>query len=154
MKFVEFKEEIQKAYAKQFPNSMCNVIIFKGLGRMIAIDCYLAGDKSEFKYGYALNDMFDVGMIIHMPNGFEKEDDLPENLEMNWQHSCIKAKPESKYLAYGAERVAYRKAKGDAHGIIRACNKYFKRLHDAVEKMKQEDRIHPDFVELVNQKVR
>ena len=153
MKFAEFKEEVKKAYAKRFPQSACEVKIFKCLGRMITIDCYMAGDKSELLYGYAANDMFAVGMSINLPDSFDDDDDLPENLVMEWRSSFIKAKPES-WLAYDAESIKYRKVRGDGKKIVKACDKYFQRLRDTVDKLIAEDRIHPNYAELVSRKVR
>lgn len=153
MKFAEFKEEVEKAYAKRFPQSACEVKIFKCLGRMITIDCYMAGDKSELLYGYAANDMFSVGMSINLPDSFDDDDNLPENLVLKWNSSIIKAKPES-WLAYDAENVGYRKTTGDSKKIIKALDKYFQRLYDTTKKLVEEDRIHPNYAELVSRKVR
>ena len=153
MKFAEFKEEVEKAYAKRFPQSACEVKIFKCLGRMITIDCYMAGDKSELLYGYAANDMFAVGMSINLPDSFDDDDDLHENLVLKWNSSIIKAKPES-WLAYDAENISYRKTTGDSKKIIKALDKYFQRLYDATKKLMEEDRIHPNYAELVSRKVR
>lgn len=153
MKFAEFKEEVKKAYAKRFPQSACEVKIFKCLGRMITIDCYMAGDKSELLYGYAANDMFAVGMSINLPDSFDDNDDLPENLVLKWNSSIIKAKPES-WLAYDAENISYRKTTGDSKKIIKSLDKYFQRLYDTTKKLMEEDRIHPNYAELVSRKVR
>lgn len=153
MKFKKFKEEVKKAYAARFPQSACEVKIFKCLGRSLYIDCYLAGDKSEFLYGYAANDMFAVGMSINLPDDFGDDDDLPEKLVLEWNNSDIKAKPES-WLAYDAEKVSYRKTTGDSKKIIKALDKYFQRLYDTTKKLVEEDRIHPNYAELVGKKVR
>lgn len=154
MKFVEFKEEIQKAYAKRFPQSACEVKILKYLGRMISIDCYMAGDKSEFLFGYASNDMFSVGMSINLPDDFGNDDDLPEKLVLQWNSSFINIKPEENWCAYDAEDVSCRKTTGDAKKIIKTLDKYFQRLFDTTKNLMEEDRIHQNYAELVSKKVR
>ena len=153
MKFKEFKEEIRTAYAKRFPNSLCEVSIFKCLGISLYITCRFVGDEKEAPYGIIGNDMFCVSMGINLPDNFGDDDDLPENMVLEWQSSCIKAKPES-WLAYDAEKVSYRKTTGDSKKIIKALDKYFQRLYDTTKKLVEEDRIHPNYAELVSRKVR
>ena len=153
MKFKEFKEEIRTAYAKRFPNSLCEVSIFKCLGRSLYITCRFVGDEKEAPYGIIGNDMFCASMSINLPDNFGDDDDLPENMVLEWQSSCIKAKPES-WLAYDAEKVSYRKTTGDSKKIIKALDKYFQRLYDTTKKLVEEDRIHPNYAELVSRKVR
>ena len=154
MKFVEFKEEIQKAYAKRFHNSLCEVSIFKCLGRSLYITCRFVENEKEVPFGIMGNDMFCASMSINLPDNFGDDDDLPESMVMEWQSSFIKAKPESKYLAYDAVKVPYRKTTGDAKKIVKALDKYFQRLYDTTKKLVEEDRIHPNYAELVSRKVR
>jgi len=153
MKFAEFKEEVKKAYAKRFPNSLCEVYIFKCLGRSLCITCRLAENEKEVPFGIMGNDMFCASMSINLPDNFGDDDDLPENMILEWQSSCIKAKPES-LLAYDAEKVSYRKTAGDSKKIIKALDKYFQRLYDTTKKLVEEDRVHPNYAELVSRKVR
>lgn len=153
MKFVEFKEEIRKSYAKRFPNSLCEVYIFKCLGRSLCITCRFVENEKEVPFGIMGNDMFCASMSINLPDNFGDDDDLPENMVLEWQSSCIKAKPES-WLAYDAEKVSYRKTTGDSKKIIKALDKYFQRLYDTTKKLVEEDRIHPNYTELVSRKVR
>ena len=153
MKFAEFKEEVKKAYAKRFPNSLCEVYIFKCLGRSLCITCRFAENEKEVPFGIMGNDMFCASMSINLPDNFGDDDDLPENMILEWQSSCIKAKPES-WLAYDAEKVSYRKTAGDSKKIIKALDKYFQRLYDTTKKLVEEDRIHPNYAELVSRKVR
>ena len=107
MKFKEFKEEIRTAYAKRFPNSLCEVYIFKCLGRSLCITCRFVENEKEVPFGIMGNDMFCASMSINLPDNFGDDDDLPENMVLEWQSSCIKAKPES-WLAYDAVKVPYR----------------------------------------------
>ena len=152
MKFVEFKEEIQKAYAKRFPNSLCEVSIFKCLGRSLYITCRFVGDEKEAPYGIIGNDMFCVSMRIDLPDNFENDDDLPEKMVMEWQCSSIKAKPEG-WLAYDAVKVPYRKTTGDAKKIIKTADKYFQRLYEATVKLFEEGKIHDNFADLAARKI-
>ena len=153
MKFKEFKEEVKRAYAKRFPNSLCEVYIFKCLGRSLCITCRFVENEKEVPFGIMGNDMFCASMSINLPDNFGDDDDLPENMVLEWQSSCIKAKPES-WLAYDAEKVSYRKTTGDSKKIIKALDKYFQRLYDTTKKLVEEDRIHPNYAELVGKKVR
>ena len=153
MKFKEFKEEIRTAYAKRFPNSLCEVYIFKCLGRSLCITCRFVENEKEVPFGIMGNDMFCASMSINLPDNFGDDDDLPENMVLEWQSSCIKAKPEG-WLAYDAEKVSYRKTTGDSKKIIKALDKYFQRLYDTTKKLVEEDRIHPNYAELVSRKVR
>ncbi len=153
MKFVEFKEEIQKAYAKRFPNSLCEVSIFKCLGRSLYITCRFAENEKEVPFGIMGNDMFCTSMSINLPDNFGDDDNLPESMVMEWQSSFIKVKPESKYLAYDAVKVPYRKTTGDAKKIIKALDKYFQRLYEATVKLFKEGKIHDNYADLAAQKI-
>ena len=152
MKFKEFKEEIRTAYAKRFPNSICEVSIFKCLGRSLYITCRFVGDEKEAPYGIIGNDMFCASMSINLPDNFGDDDDLPENMVLEWQSSCIKAKPEG-WLAYDAIKVPYRKTTGDAKKIIKAVDKYFQRLYEATVKLCEEGKIHDNFADLAARKI-
>ena len=153
MKFKEFKEEVKKAYAKWFPNSLCEVYIFKCLGRSLCITCRFVENEKKVPFGIMGNDMFCASMSINLPDNFGDDDDLPESMVLEWQSSCIKAKPES-WLAYDAEKVSYRKTTGDSKKIIKALDNDFQRLYDTTKKLVEEDRIHPNYAELVSRKVR
>ena len=153
MKFVEFKEEIQKAYAKRFPNSLCEVSIFKCLGRSLYITCRFAENEKEVPFGIMGNDMFCASMSINLPDNFGDDDDLPESMVMEWQSSFIKAKPESKYLAYDAVKVPYRKTTGDTKKIIKALDKYFQRLYEATVKLFEDGKIHDNYADLASRKI-
>ena len=152
MKFKEFKEEIRTAYAKRFPNSLCEVSIFKCLGRSLYITCRFVGDEKEAPYGIIGNDMFCVSMGINLPDNFGDDDDLPESMVLEWQSSSIKAKPEG-WLAYDAVKVSYRKTTGDAKKIIKALDKYFQRLYEATVKLFEEGKIHDNFADLAARKI-
>jgi len=68
----EFCNKAKEIYAKYFPNSMCNARLYKGLGRAITIDLYLAGSVDEFPNKISHNDMFNISFWIHdIPNGTE-----------------------------------------------------------------------------------
>jgi hypothetical protein len=153
MKFKEFKEEVKKAYAKRFPNSLCEVYIFKCLGRSLCITCRFVENEKEVPFGIMGNDMFYASMSINLPDNFGDDDDLPENMVLEWQSSCIKAKPENKYLAYDAVNVSHRKTTGDAKKIIKALDKYFQRLYEATVKLFEEGKIHDNFADLAAQKI-
>lgn len=153
MKFAEFKDAVKDAYKKYFPESQANVRIFNCLGKALTIDCFLAGDLSEIANSIPGNDMFWVQMWIDLPKDYNKENDLPDTLVMEWQRSSVAKKPEQKYLAYGAEKVKYRKVSGDAKKIVKALDKYFSRLHDTVVNLRNNDLIHEEFADLVNQKI-
>ena len=83
MKFKEFKEEVKKAYAKRFPNSLCEVYIFKCLGRSLCITCRFVENEKEVPFGIMGNDMFYASMSINLPDNFGDDDDLPENMVWN-----------------------------------------------------------------------
>ena len=152
MKFKEFKEEVKKAYAKRFHNSLCEVYIFKCIGRSLCITCRFAENEKEVPFGIMGNDMFCASMSINLPDNFGDDDDLPENMVLEWQSSCIKAKPEG-WLAYDAVKVPYRKTTGDAKKIIKAVDKYFQRLYEATVKLFEEGKIHDNFADLAAQKI-
>lgn len=153
MKFKEFKEEVKRAYAKRFPDSACEVRIFKCLGKSITIDCYLAKDSSEVSFGIIGNDMFVIAMMIDLPRNFGDDDDLPEKLTLEWQESFIKVKPENDWIVSDIENVSHRKTTGDAKKIVKALDKYFQRVYDTTKKMFETGRVHDNYADLVSRKL-
>ena len=153
MKYAEFKNEIENIYSKYFPESICNVKIFHCMGQAITIDCYMAGDKTEFPYGYAVNDMLSISFMAFLPNHFTKEDDLPENLTYTAQSHSYKVKSESKYLAYDRKSVSYRKTTG-SEKFVKAFEKFVKRLHDSIIDDMTAGNVHAEYKELVERKVK
>ena len=96
MKFAEFKDVIQEEYRKILPNSMCQVYIYKCLGKSLDIVCRMAENEKEFPHGIAGNDMLHVSFSISLPDNFNKdEDELPDALVMEVKGKSYRIKPEN-----------------------------------------------------------
>lgn len=150
MKFAEFKERIESEYHKRFNDSYCKCNVYKCLGTSITIDCYLAKDKTEVPHGIAANDTFRVSFMIHMPDGWSKEDEMPEMMVMDAIKKSIKIKPEEGTYCYcSSKSVSYRKAKGNAEKLIKSFDKVCDRLFDMVIKEYRSDNLMSDGAELV-----
>lgn len=153
----ELKTQIESAYHSVFPNSMC--LVNKGaLGKdTFFITFYLAGDKSEFPNGIAMNDAFNIDFYV-TPNNRDVELDidqkLPETLTIEVGHNSILTTPDSPYMAYGSERVPLRKVSGTPEKIVQTITKYAQKTKDVLNKVVTEDRIPKDRIELVNSKLK
>lgn len=130
MKYNEFKSAIEENYKKYFPFSMCSVKLYGGLGKMIFIDCYLAGNKEEFPNKISQNDMFKIGFCISMQDDFTENSDMPENMIMEVQSKCYNIKPENPHCCYGSRSLPFRKTKGNANKAISTLDKYFRVLKE------------------------
>ena len=141
----EFMQDIRDTYNNYFPRSTCQVKLVRSLGTALWIDCYLAKDASECENGIAGNDMFHISFWF--PNDFEgltKDDLVPESLTMEISQKTIKTAPENRYMAFGSESLPFRKVKGSSDKILKTLDRYFKILHDTVERLVEEERLPYD----------
>lgn len=153
MKFAEFKERIESAYHSRFNDSFCKCRIYKCLGTSITIDCLLAKDASETVNGIVGNDTFRVSFMIHMPDGWNAEDELPEMMVMDALKKSIKVKPEEGTYCYcSAKSVPYRKAKGDAEKLIKSFDKVSDKLFNLVIEEYRANNLLADSTELIANK--
>lgn len=153
MKFQEFQTEIKNAYSEQFPNSACNCRVFKCLSKSIAIDCYLAKDKTEVANGIAQNDMFSVSFWATLPDDFSQEtDELPE-LKFECQSISYTVKPPNDYLAYGCKSLRRQNTNGAPEKCIKTFEKLISKLRESVLDSYNDGEIHPNFERLAAQKL-
>lgn len=154
MKFNEFADGIRKEYAKQFPNSLCDVRPYKCFGRYITICCYLAANKDECAHGYMENDLFKISFQIELPDKFDFEnDDLPEIMSLKNLASRYLTKPENQFLCYSHKNVKYRLTKGNADKLIKAFGKFVDRLHAELQEEIKSDNIHDNHIKLLTEKM-
>lgn len=154
MTFREFREKMIEVYHSKFPDSKCGVRLWKGLGRSIVINCFLANSASELSGGYAENDMFNICFWIHdLPDNFEVDDVLPDVMTMTNHNSGMLIAPESRYLAYDSVKIPYRKTTGNADKIIASFRKYVDRLYTIINQQIANGKIAKDFADIVSKKV-
>lgn len=150
MKFQEFSENVQREYAKRFPHSKCSVKVFDNLGKSALIDCYLAGDSKECIHGYWDNDIFKIKANIDFPKTFDRcNDELPENLTIEWYSHCYFIKPETSYTAYGMRNISVRKTSGKPEKLVKDFGKFFDRLKKSVVEDYKIGKIHENHLALV-----
>lgn len=151
----EFLSRIKEAYAQQFPDSVCNASLKKMLGDPFCdVKCFIAGDISEISNQIAGNDLFHIWFLLGDFDTVDLEAPVPASITLDPQQKTIKTKPDNKYMAYGSEKLPFRKTTGDADKILKTFDKYFKILHDTTARLVDEDRIpdakfeiqNPDFV--------
>lgn len=140
-------------YHKYLPNSFCNVLLSKVLGKTIWIDCYLAGDGKEVSHGYLENDMFKISFSIDLPIDVEVSSELPEVITLRATNSWIALKPTNKYLAFDSRKIPFRKTTGTVEKILTYFDKYVKRLYDIVVEECNNNNIAPQFETLVKEKI-
>jgi hypothetical protein len=148
----EFCEEVKRTYHKYFPDSMCVARMKNILGNSIFIDCFIAGDESEFPNGYAENDMFNIKFNIDTRDAKSVDDEFGIRTIECYSKSFYTAPP-SRFLAYGRHDLQFRKTTGDARKIIAALDKFFKRLYDAVVMERDNDNIEKGHIDIVNRKI-
>ena len=154
MKFAEFKERVEAEYRKILPDSSCNVMVYKCLGKSVTIDCHLAGKIEEVPNRILANDMFSIGFMFSLPDNFnQEEDELPEEIILTASRKSYRIKPESKWMYCGMKNLNYRKTKGDAEKIIKAIGKFFAQLKSSLEEDLSNGNIHPDNIKLVKEKL-
>lgn len=149
----EFMEELKKTYNKYFPNSLCSVRFSKNLGSSIWIDCYLAGNIHEVPHNIWQNDMFKICLNIFLPNGTEKDSELPETITLESQYNYMALKPSNKYVAFDSKKVPFRKTTGDGKKVIASFDKFVKRLYDSVKEEYNNDNIANNFTSIIAGKI-
>ena len=132
MKFAEFKQQIEAAYKAAFGKSFVACKVYRCLGMNLSIDCLMAENERECVNGIVGNDMIRASFIVHLPDGWTVEEDLPESMTMTAIKSSIKTKPAEKYYYCDYRKISYRKTTGNAEKLIAAFGKYVDRLHGAI----------------------
>lgn len=153
MKYREFAEKLKEEYNRRFPKSMCAVNLYNSLGCSIFVNCYLAGGKSEFINGISQNDMFHVGFYISLPENFNEDMELPENLVMEGNGNYYMIKPEISYLAFSQRKIPYRKTTGTPQKLISATGKFYDKLLVAVKADMKNRNIHKEHSALLAEKL-
>ena len=153
MKFAEFKDRIETIYKYRFNASKCDCYIFTCMGKSICIDVFLAKDEMECPNRILRNDAIGTMFMIHLPNGWTENDELPEMMEMKCEGGCVQTKPEKgSHLFCDYRKIPYRKTKGDAEKIIKAFDRFTERLKDAVVEDYKADNLKDHAANLVKEK--
>ena len=138
----EFVSRIEELYHSYFPDSACQATLQVMTGDpFCSIKCWIAKDSSEVSSNIMGNDLFHVVFFIWNFDSKNPEDAVPSDLELEPHQRSIKTIPENKYMVYGAERLPFRKTKGDANKILKTLDKYFKTLYDTTVRLAEEDKI-------------
>lgn len=154
MKFAEFKDVVQEEYRKILPNSMCQVYVYKCLGKSLDIVCRMAGNEKEFSHGIAGNDMLHVSFSISLPDNFNKdEDELPDALVMEVKGKSYRIKPENPMSYCSSRSLPYRKTKGNADKFVKTIGRYFTTLRSSLEDDLKAGNIHVDNIKLLEEKL-
>lgn len=154
----ELTQEIERSYNKYFKNSKCFVNFSKNLYSSISINCFLANNKEELTNGYWENDMFSIRFSIDTERGqFSKDIDInsevPENLKLEANAKSYVLRPSVSYMAYDRKKLSFRKTIGDSKKIIATLDKFFKKLHEELEKDLQLNLIHDNHKNLLIEKL-
>lgn len=148
----EFLKEVKAIYAKHFPDSKCNAKLIKQLGKAVFIDFYLAKDETEVPHGYAANDMFKCGFVIHLDDDIDSDSEMPESAVLESMSSFIAAAPSNRYLAFDAVKVPFRKTTGNAKKLLSALDKYVSKLAATTKQLYDEDRVAKEHKSVVEKK--
>ena len=150
----EFCDKAKDIYSKYFPNSMCNARLYKGLGRAITIDLYLAGSVDEFPNKISHNDMFNISFWIHdLPRDAELDSEMPEVITLTSNRHNYAIAPENKYLYADSRSVAFRKTVGSPEKCLQAFERFVKKLYDSVKTDLENGTTHPNFIDMLNSKL-
>lgn len=150
----EFCDRAKEIYDKYFSNSMCNARLYKGLGKAITIDCYLAGSIDEFPNKISHNDMFNISFWIHdIPKDAELDSELPEVITLTSDRHNYAIAPTNKYLYAESRNVVFRKTIGSPEKCLQAFERFVKKLYDSVKTDLENGTAHPNYIELLNTKI-
>ena len=160
MNITEFKNQLEKSYAKYFTNSKIK-IQNNCLGEGFNISCYLINNIDEAINRIIQNDMFDISFEITTPtdnsNYFKPKittlADLPQELVLNVWHKTYTIKPVNKYCVYGRASLPFRKQSGTPEKLLEVLDKYFAKLHNTLKIELENDNIHENFVQLLKSKL-
>ena len=156
MQFSEIKLAIENTYHKYFPKSLCVVRLMSVISgdNFIDITCLLAANEKELPHGIDRNDCFYNRFTIDLPRGWKESDELPDDMQLEALNNEIKHKPKSEHDYWYCEytKVSFRKTTGNAEKIIKAMDRYFKRLFDATMEQYEAENLLPDDAALFKNK--
>jgi hypothetical protein len=147
----EFLSEIEDAYHDFFPDSFCSAGIWKSLGTNILIRCYFAKDKNEVPNKIMDNDLFSLDFLIQdLPDGLTEDSPMPESIRYDGSQMSITTKPTQKYMAFGREKITFRKFIGSPEKFIDSATKHFAKFYDTTVRLYNENMIPDSITELVD----
>lgn len=147
----EFCKEVEESYNSYFPNSKCNAGIYKSLGSNISIKCFFANDKSELPNGISENDLFSLSfLIMDLPRDIDEDSPMPDIIKFESSLSSITTKPTDRYMAFGREKITFRKFTGTPEKAILVLDKHFGKFYDTTVRLYKEDMIPESILELVD----
>jgi len=154
MKFNEFKNTITEEYNKVFPNSRIDVSLFKAVGRSITIRCYLAKDNTEVSHNIWENDMFKFLLDIRLPDKFEDDDELPEEMTIEALSRSITLKTNDPIYYCSYRKIAFRRTTGNADKICNTFKKFIDNVHKAVKEEINNNNIHKSYIDIITDKIK
>lgn len=134
----EFLRDMENIVKKIFPKSAVHADFQSNLGESIHLDWTLGNGKSEYPNGIVQNDPARTAFRIWEPldsNGNLKEILV---LELIVGGSVYINPPQGSYLAMDRHKVSFRKSKGDKAKILKAVEKYFKKLHGEIKNIQDD----------------
>lgn len=151
----EFLDNVKESYAKYFNESFCRVILYKGFGKSIYIDCFLAKDETEIINGYFKNDMFKISFCIHdLPRNIEIDSVLPDKITLENTSSSFIVKPSDKIYYCDYKTIYFRKVTGTPERALIALDKFFEKLATEVKQIQKENLIIEQFNNLIDLRVK
>lgn len=157
MDYKELGKEFEKIYNKKFKNSKCDVSTGCFIGTTLYINLFLANSKEELIGGIAMNDMFQVMFSIETVNDkdrkIESVDFSNEDLVLECCDNSYSIIPDIPYLAYGRQKVSFRKSTGNVDKILKSFEKFVDKLYDSVVEDLNNGLIHNDYIDLVKTKI-
>lgn len=158
MVYEELKEKIEEIYHKYFKDSLCRVSKGSLASSMIFIQCYLAKEAREDINGYLDNDMFHIMFTIDTADknkyptvdliDYSKEELILENVR-NYYLTV----PDNQFMAYGSQKVGFRKTTGNTEKVLASFEKFVKKLHEQVSEDMKNGKIHEGHIELLANKL-
>ena len=129
----ELVADIESTFKKHFPNSFINARHSKGIGNSIMVTIALAKDKMEAPNKIIDNDPMLANFAIHM-----NSNQIDDSGEFTGEPLVIERFRGAGLSWHGQDgfnriKVPFRKTTGDPAKIIKALDRHFQRLSDAVK---------------------
>lgn len=122
-------KDIEMLFQRTFSRSLIRTSFSTHLVPSATVTITLGDGRNEYSNGIIQNDPMHMIFMIH---GMDNDGNFSELNVERIAGAGLMVPSEEPHLAYGRVKVPFRKTKGDANTVLRAFDRFFGKLQDAV----------------------
>ena len=124
-------KDLESIFMKTFPNSLFQARFANQFGSSISMRLRLGNSKKDWPNGIIDNDILTADFFV---NGYDREGNATGPLELEAIRGVSWLTiPDNKYMAYGRQKVPFRKVKGNEKKIAQGFQKTLDKIKQSIK---------------------